>query len=247
MTSATQAKASPPALVHPPVSFAIVEMENLFGRGGPGSLIGRAMSRGGIGRQEHRINITNRLLYVPGCQIELLRGEPDGSFAIWLNPVVRRATDDGLVRVSVLHARWTYGLVYRNGARVVNGRGARWVAPMELSEDRIDRLLKSPAPPTSIVNSGGLELHALYALDEPLLLPKQEHHYRRLLTDLAARLGADTPDPNQAIGEIGIPLPGSIVRTREGFAPAETVRAVTMEPEIVYQASDLLHRLTPAK
>lgn len=108
----------------------------------------------------------------------------ENNMHIRVSPAVRRDGNRGLLRLSVLFARWILVPVFD---------GTEWGLPADQQLAIANRIALFPCPPTAVIDGGG-EVVALWRLDASLDLTTAAGlaRARRAQADLAAALGAST-------------------------------------------------------
>ena len=138
-------------------------------------------------------------------------------------------------RLAALPVRFHVPLAYRNPRNPASKYGRKPAEDLERRAAVIEELAGFALSPTTVVwggglDSGGHQIAALYALDEPVAVGTRDEEAEVMATlrSLAESLGATVPEDDERLKAWLLPVPGSLVRED----PRGRSRAEVMEMDV---------------
>lgn len=208
--SSTTDAAPTPALRPAATSVAAPALLTLLS-GGQADALARLVASGrtvdGFGTASWQLPVRERT----ALDLSLLGALEDNTWAVHVALAVHDESGQVPIRLHAVSAAWTVATQYRDG---------RWQLSQDALTATYTRLNQFAIQPAMIVLGGwpiagqGFSLTALFRLAAPLKVQGLEDHVRALdlLRRLARRLDADVPGPDRHLAQIGVPLPGSLIR-----------------------------------
>jgi hypothetical protein len=197
-----------------------------------------ARSRSGLGGLHELFLPAGAHRWLPDPVLTLLESER----ALHVGVAVRKGSCLELQRVCALAAAWRIPRVYTNLLHPESPHGRRYHHDAAGLARAAEKAYAAPWGRPALVVDGGVSLVALWALREPVPVSDAAGAERiaGLHRAVACFLGAEAPPPDLPLAELGVLLPGSVIR--EGSGGYATCRS--LEPSAAVDLADVERALS---
>ena len=194
----------------PSLAEAVTGLLSILSAGGDGRYRVACRSRHGVGQRELFIP-AGATTWIPGPILQLLE---DDTWEMRLGVAALNPSSSQVVRLGALSAHWRIPTVYKNPEDPKSEFGKQHIADEERAGVVFQNLEAFALPPTMLIDYAAHELHALWALADPIELRTSADvdQVRHLRSALAVALGADVPPDDEDLGTVTVPVPGGVVR-----------------------------------